>query len=307
VQDVVFVIEDDPPGLRRRWWSDGSQFDDVDAAVEWGLRRASMVVVRTLGSERFWAGVDPGNAPDAMNARPWPPPAAERRRIDDEYAAALAAAQASERFAAQYRQRADQWVAEHAPRFRDMAPAYSCTITLPGDGDNSVAFEELTPDGEICGAHHSIEPLMGFGVARVALARASGLDTDDPWIIAATAALAREHDRGWRSRRMMLQVQRGKGGMFHVTSAANRESIAQHGLDWRRMTGRGVAGSIRPELPAVFLCEGEFEIGFFLNMARGESDVWAVWVDDLWLESGPVGWWVVPEPIPPDRLVRLAR
>jgi hypothetical protein len=35
--------------------------------------------------------------------------------------------------------------------------------------------------------------------------------------------------------------------MFHVTDSANRESIRQHGLDWRRMgTALGIAGSRVP-------------------------------------------------------------
>ena len=35
--------------------------------------------------------------------------------------------------------------------------------------------------------------------------------------------------------------------LYHVTSVLNRESIAQHGLDWRRMgAARGIAGSRAP-------------------------------------------------------------
>ena len=37
--------------------------------------------------------------------------------------------------------------------------------------------------------------------------------------------------------------------LFHVTSAANRESIRSHGLDWTRMgAARGIAGSMTPAL-----------------------------------------------------------
>jgi hypothetical protein len=36
--------------------------------------------------------------------------------------------------------------------------------------------------------------------------------------------------------------------MFHVSDRANRESIRQHGLDWRRMGGAmGIAGNRAPE------------------------------------------------------------
>jgi hypothetical protein len=49
---------------------------------------------------------------------------------------------------------------------------------------------------------------------------------------------------------------------FHVSSAANRESILAHGLDWTKMrAARGIAGSTAPEADGVFLCRDEFEAG----------------------------------------------
>jgi len=66
---------------------------------------------------------------------------------------------------------------------------------------------------------------------------------------------------------------------FHVSSAANRESIRLHGLDWRRMgTARGIAGSRAPEADGVFLCADESDVRFFLelNNTGGPVDVWEV-------------------------------
>jgi hypothetical protein len=94
--------------------------------------------------------------------------------------------------------------------------------------------------------------------------------------------------------------------MFHVSGAANRESIAQRGLDWRLMTMPGVAGSRGPELDGIFLCESEFDVAFFTEIARVPSDVWAVDVAGRWVESGPSGWVIVLEPIPATA-VRLVR
>ncbi len=73
-------------------------------------------------------------------------------------------------------------------------------------------------------------------------------------------ALGRE--RIWDgSRRSTLDVNQGAGEMLHVTATSNRESIEQHGLDWRRMAAsRGVAGSRVPELGAIFLCESREDV-----------------------------------------------
>ena len=68
-------------------------------------------------------------------------------------------------------------------------------------------------------------------------------------------------------------------GLFHVTSALNRESILAHGLDWTRMgAAPGIAGSSLPEEDGVFLCRDEFEAGFFVQMNNtgGPVEVWAV-------------------------------
>jgi hypothetical protein len=82
----------------------------------------------------------------------------------------------------------------------------------------------------------------------------------------------------------------GHGDMFHVTSTANRDSIARHGLDCNRMgAAPGVARSLTPEIPGIFLQE-QAEDDFFVQMARTATDIWRVSVDGLWLESGPGGW-----------------
>ena len=67
--------------------------------------------------------------------------------------------------------------------------------------------------------------------------------------------------------------------LFHVSSAANRESILAHGLDWTRMgVARGLAGSTAAEEEGVFLCRDQFEARFFVDMNNtgGPVDVWAV-------------------------------
>lgn len=94
---------------------------------------------------------------------------------------------------------------------------------------------------------------------------------------------------------------------WHVTSAANRASILEHGLDWRRMgaTG-GVASGIvfrGPEMDAVFLCESLHSAEFFVGFGTHPSiDVWQVDVTGLVLEPGPDGWLIHREAIPPHRL-----
>jgi len=101
----------------------------------------------------------------------------------------------------------------------------------------------------------------------------------------------------------MLVVKQASGEMFHVTATENRQSILRHGLDWRQMgTMPGMAGSREPELPAVFLCESHEDAGFFTGMSRLPADLWTVSVDGLWVENGPDGWIILPEPVPPERL-----
>lgn len=310
---TLFVLEDLPPD-RPRWFChwDGAPapgFDNLEDAVSWGLKRARTVVVRTLGTVFYWAGDRPSDwGDDDLEGplRAWPPSPAERRAIDAAYEAAVAAASADSAARDAYEHARMGWVREHVPELAGCAPAHECVIQLPGD-EQGIEFEELDLGGAVCGARCQATGTYGFGSADQALAAASGLAVDDRRVAAVAAALARE--RTWTStaRRSMLLVKEASGEMFHATAKENRQSILRHGLDWRQMgTAPGIAGSREPELPAVFLCESCEEIDFFTAMSRLPADIWAVRVDGLWVESGPDGWIIVPEPVPPGRL-RLVR
>jgi len=307
---TLFVLEDDPPPTRPRWFchwdgADAPGFENLDDAVSWGLKRARTVVVRTLGGAFYWAGDRPSDWADydlEGGRRAWPPSAAERRAIDAAYEAAVAAARADSAARDAYEYARLSWFLEHAPELAEREPAHECVIQLPGDGQ-WIEFEELDPSGAVCGARGQGTGMYGFGSAGQALAAASGLAADDRWVAAVGAALARERTWMRTGRRWMLLVKEASGEMFHVTAEQNRQSILRHGLDWRQMgTAPGIAGSREPELPAVFLCESREEIGFFTRMSSLPADIWAVRVDGLWVESGPDGWIIVPEPVLPERL-----
>jgi hypothetical protein len=98
--------------------------------------------------------------------------------------------------------------------------------------------------------------------------------------------------------------------LFHVTSVHNRASIAEHGLDWTRMSAaRGLAGSRQPEQQGCFLTD-ELTVDWFvrLNNTGGPVDVWAVDdVDEDQLLSSPEDYRYLPEPISPDRLTLVRR
>jgi hypothetical protein len=122
------------------------------------------------------------------------------------------------------------------------------------------------------------------------------------------AAIGREVKTG--TRRSLLLVKRASGWMFHASRSPNRDSIARHGLDWRRMDRPGIAGSVEPEWPGVFLCASLESARWFAGMPRpGPADIWRVQVDGLWLEGDPGAsgggdddWMISPEPIPPEQL-----
>jgi hypothetical protein len=97
---------------------------------------------------------------------------------------------------------------------------------------------------------------------------------------------------------------------YHVTSALNRDSITNHGLDWTRMgAARGIAGSDEPEAEGIFLCSDADEAGYFveLNNTGGPVDVWAVdRVSTRELVPSGTGYRYVPRRIPPADLTLVS-
>jgi hypothetical protein len=95
---------------------------------------------------------------------------------------------------------------------------------------------------------------------------------------------------------------------WHVSPSLNRDSIARHGLDWRRMSATsGIASSgqadPRPEAEAVFLCDHLGDVEFFIGFeSHPLVDVWEVDATGLELQPGPHGWLMCRTPIPPERL-----
>jgi hypothetical protein len=178
-------------------------------------------------------------------------------------------------------------------------------LMLPGGGgDDFIELVVLDAERGLWGGCRPDGP-DAYGTAAEVIAVLSGRPAADGWVREAAAAVSREEtwgsSGGWR--RPWLEVVAGRGAVYHATATVNRTSIRQHGLDWRRMGAAcGIAGSTRPELPAVFVCADREDVSFFLRMARSSSDVWCVDVEGLWLESGPNGWWIISQPVPRDRL-----
>lgn len=130
---------------------------------------------------------------------------------------------------------------------------------------------------------------------------------DDEWRAEAVAALRRQ--LAVPSMRGNLLLSRGAAPMFHASPATNRASIARHGLDPVRMTGRGVAGSEEPEWPGTFLCHDLEGARRFAELARGPADLWQVDVAGLWLEGAPAAsdgaddiWAICCAPLGPERV-----
>jgi hypothetical protein len=110
--------------------------------------------------------------------------------------------------------------------------------------------------------------------------------------------------------------------LYHVSSRRNRDSIAEHGLDSRRMgAARGIAGSESREQDGVFLARDLGEAEWFVqinNRRDGALDVWEVRLDsdvdrDRWEPPADApylridGFICWREPITPDRLRLLER
>jgi hypothetical protein len=308
-QGTVWVREDEPPATRPRWYvhwdgASATSFDMLEDAVSWGLERARTIIVRTVCDVVYWAGERPLDwDTDREPLRSWPPSTAERRQIDVDYEAAVNAANEEEAAREEYEREREEWLTVHAPAHVGHAPFFECLVVEDEDDELAIEFEELAPGAELCGARMQGGGPHCFGSERAVIAGARGLDVNDPWVTAVCAALAGQ--RKWLHRHWMLAVHSIEGEVFHVTASANRDSILRHGLDWSLMgDSHGIAGSTEPELPAVFVSESRAEAkDFFAGiMARTPVDVWAIRADGLWLESGPDGWLVIPEPVAPERL-----
>jgi hypothetical protein len=308
-QGTLWVTETEPPYDGPRWFChwDGApapDFDLPEEAVSWGCARAQTIVVRTIGTAVYWAGVRPAEL-DGEELRPWPPSPAERRKMDEAYEAAARAAKDDDAARRRYEQTREEWLATHAPGRVGQGPLHECLLLESEEDEFGIEFEELAPGATLFGARRQRAEARCFGSAETVIAAASGRAPTDAWVQAVCAALARE--RQWPLRRPRLAVESFNGQLFHVTAAVNRRSICRYGLDWRRMSeAHGIAGSPTPELPAIFLCEDREDAGFFVHMARVPVDIWAVRVDGLWLESGPDGWQLVAAPIEPERISLVA-
>jgi len=197
----------------------------------------------------------------------------------------------------------DEWLAGHAPDLARGAPVHECGLLVPGSyyGDE-VSLDEFDDAGLLSGARWLTRGRHAFGAADEVLSAVVEDEAEDAWVQAIVRALKAK--RAWtrRSRRPFLEVWKGNGELVHLTAAANRESIRRWGLDWSRMgKACGIAGSVLPELPAIFLDTMD-SVGFFKMMAKEPVDLWAVDVTELWVENGPDGWFIHQAPIGPDRL-----
>jgi hypothetical protein len=103
---------------------------------------------------------------------------------------------------------------------------------------------------------------------------------------------------------------------WHASSSLNRDSIAEHGLDWRRMGATSgiaahpespVGGRYQPEAEAIFLSESLQDAEWFAGFGQHPLvDIWEADVAGLRIEDGPDGWLICRDPIPASRL-RLIR
>jgi hypothetical protein len=275
--------------------------------VAWGLDRASTVVVRTLGGTFFWAGHEPSNAAGyGRTISRWPPSPEATRTIDDDFAAASAAAAGEDAARDAHALARERWLSAKNPSRLGLEPVHSCSILVPGDNETYIEFEDLDREGDLCGAYRREGSPSSFGSVADVIAAVAERDGHDPWVLAVAAAVVRDRTLPAPSRRGILEVRAVEGELFHASPAINRESIRHHGLDWRRMgAAPGIAGSTDPEAPGIFLCEDRREVDFFLRMARSPTNVWAVRCEGSFVENGPSGWLILPEPVPPDGVVLI--
>lgn len=72
--------------------------------------------------------------------------------------------------------------------------------------------------------------------------------------------------------------------LYHVSSSTNRNSITEHGLDWRRMRGEGIAGSRAAEAEGVFLARDSDEAYWFVEMGKNRHAALDVWEVTLYVD-----------------------
>jgi hypothetical protein len=176
--DTYYIVEDDPPGDRPRWYCHEHPhgFDDVDEAVAWALFHARTAIVRTLGRAFYYAGDAPSDWDDAAGIRPWPPSPAERAAIEAAYARALEAGAREEEAWLEYLLARDAWLTSTAPELTAKEPEHRSLIESP-DGV-SIEFEEFDGGSRCCGRQLPFGP-VAFGSAAEVVAGTKGLPTSD--------------------------------------------------------------------------------------------------------------------------------
>ena len=254
--DVLYVIEDDPPALRPRWYCHE-------------YPPASMP--STTPSRGFFPGLVPwscghslrtstGPARNPVNAemakvqmRPWPPPANERAQIDAIYAGAVLAKQLPKTTREVLTSRLGMRGLQNT---RASTPAQSrrirVSIEVPGGG--AVDFEEWE-SGAVCSGRATNSGPIAFGAAPDVIATTSGRHPAAP---GSSPLLQRSttSEPGAPSAVEASSTCASEPAKCSISQlAANRDSIREHGLDWRAMRGRGIAGSQGPELDAIFLLQ----------------------------------------------------
>src|SRR5579871_1518277 len=114
----VFVVEDEPPATRPRWYCHGTPgFDTPEEAVRSALSTADSVIVRTLDGTCYWAGQAPKDFGEPLRA--WPPDRRRREQIDRDYDAAVARARAETEARCGYERARTAWLRANAAELAD--------------------------------------------------------------------------------------------------------------------------------------------------------------------------------------------
>lgn len=193
------------------------------------------------------------------------------------------------------------WVAAHGTGH--VTGRSQAVLELP---DGRCAFvEQLAVDA--WGGERWDDGVAVFGALAEVVAGVAADGADDDWVRGAVTAVEQVTPRD-RTTGGAVALRLATDPLLHVSASVNRGSIERYGLDWRRMgAAPGIAGSRRPEAEAIFLGDDAFEVDFFTSMARTVTDVWSVDVSGWWLRSGPAGWWLALQPVPPERVSLVRR